>query len=45
MCSLCTHRGGHSSPRVQVPDYGTEEVADHAMSLILALFRRTYFAA
>ena len=29
-------------PVVNVPAYGTEEVADHAMSLILALFRRTF---
>lgn len=28
-----------------IPDYGTEEVADHAMSLILNLFRKTYVLA
>lgn len=28
-----------------VPDYGTEEVADHALSLILSLLRRTHASA
>ena len=28
-------------PVCNIPNYGTEEVADHAMSLILAMFRRT----
>jgi len=32
-------------PVCNVPNYGTEEVADHAMSLVLALFRRTFFSA
>lgn len=32
-------------PVCNVPNYGTEEVADHAMSLILALYRRTFFSA
>ena len=31
-------------PVVNVPAYGTEEVADHAMSLVLGLFRRTLFS-
>ena len=31
-------------PVCNVPAYGTEEVADHAMSLILNLFRRTLFS-
>ena len=31
-------------PVCNVPAYGTEEVADHAMSLILGLFRRTLFS-
>lgn len=28
-------------PVCNIPNYGTEEVADHALSLILAMFRRT----
>jgi C-terminal binding protein len=31
-------------PVCNVPAYGTEEVADHAMSLVLNLFRRTTFS-
>ena len=29
-------------PVCNIPDYGTEEVADHAMSLILGLYRGTF---
>ena len=29
-------------PVCNIPDYGTEEVADHALSLILGLFRGTF---
>ena len=29
-------------PVVNIPDYGTEEVADHALSLILGLYRGTF---
>ncbi len=32
-------------PVCNVPSYGTEEVADHAMSLVLNLFRRTMWSA
>jgi phosphoglycerate dehydrogenase-like enzyme len=28
-----------------IPDYGTEEVADHAMSLILSIYRKTHVLA
>jgi C-terminal binding protein len=37
--------GKYGLPVCNVPNYGTEEVADHAMSLILALYRRTFFSA
>ena len=36
--------GAAGLPVANIPNYGTEEVADHAMSLILALFRRTFFS-
>ena len=29
-------------PVCNIPDYGTEEVADHALSLILGLYRGTF---
>ena len=37
--------GAAGLPVVNVPAYGTEEVADHAMGLLLDLFRRTPWAA
>lgn len=37
--------GAAGLPVANVPNYGTEEVADHTMSLILAMFRRTVWAA
>jgi C-terminal binding protein len=32
-------------PVCNIPDYGTEEVADHAMSLILSIYRKTHVLA